>query len=128
MMKDQRTMYHRYVPDLAILQALKSLKSSSEAVSLLEKLSKQMLSLESQFDSNAVCQEMSALTTELHQLHSKANSSIQNAVSHRIKFAEEHMAIADDWLGQTRTLVDYWAKGEEECLPDKKEVGTKKWY
>lgn len=111
--------------DLTTLQALNSLKSSSEGISLLEKLSKQMLSLEPQFDSTTLRQGMSSLTTELHQLHSEANNTIQKAISHRIKFAEEHVAIVDDWLVRTRTLVDYWAKGEEEYPSENREVGTK---
>ena len=84
-----------------------------------------MLSLEPQFDGNTVRQQMSSLTTELHQLHSEANSTIQNATSHRIKFAEEHVAIVDDWFVRTRALLDYWAKGEEECPSESREVCTR---
>ena len=84
-----------------------------------------MLFLEPQFDSTTLRQQMSSFTTQLHQLHSEANSTIQNAISHRIKFAEEHVAIVDDWLLRTRARVDYWSKGEEESSSESREVGTK---
>lgn len=83
-----------------------------------------MLSLQPQFDGTAIHQKMSSLTTELHQLHSEANSTIQNAISHRVKFAEERVAIVDDWLLRVRALIESWVKGEEECTAEIKEVSA----
>ena len=90
----------------------------------MEKLSKQMLSLEPQFDGTTIRQEMSLLTTELHQLHSEANNTVQSTTSHRIKFADERVAIVDDWLLRIRALVDSWVKGEEQYTAESREVGT----
>lgn len=83
-----------------------------------------MFSLEAEFDSTTIHQQMSSLSTELHRLQSEANNTIQNAISHRINFAEEHVAIVDDWFMRTRALVNYWAKEEEKCSSESREVST----
>jgi hypothetical protein len=101
-----------YQPWTTAGQSLDMLAKCNEELESLKKFLRQLLSLEPHYNGCLIKDEVSSIEGQLNLVSSEANTIILSAIGHRETFAQETLAILDNWLERTEEELNIIKKNK----------------